>query len=127
MEILECLFAFAPLDISVTHEFKGFMSRVLFGFLFAPAAALAYYVAIEMNLHHKMLVVIGTALVHKHIAQTFLGILLDYLLKQGLVILAAVEIRVFQLFKNEFHNEFPRFFHAAVEKDRRNESFKSVG
>ena len=50
------------------------MSCLLFGFLFTSSAALAYYIAVQMNLNNKMLVMVGAAFGYKNILKFFAGV-----------------------------------------------------
>ena len=88
----------------IAHQLQCFPCRLLLRLFFAPAAALADDIAVEMNLHHKVLVVVGTALADEDVFEPLAGVLLHDLLQGRLVILDLFLLGIFDSGNDEVEN-----------------------
>ena len=93
--------------------FNGSTGGCLLSTLFAGTGALSYNLAVEGDLHRKLLIVIRTGLADQLVTKHLIFLLLHKLL-QGRFIILVVELAHRHIAQDKLADELPGCFHAAV-------------
>ena len=111
----------------VTHEPQRFSGGLLLGFLLAAAPARTDDIGMQADLHLEHLVVIRPRLALQDIVQPFLRIVLDNLLKGGLVVLEMAAALVGRLLLQIGQDKRPHRLQPAVEINCGDHRLEGVG
>lgn len=109
----------------ISHKAYSLFCGALLRFLLALTLTRAYYLTVQKHIRRKLLVMCLSAFVTYLIGNTFLRVLLDYLLQYRLVI-SEQEFTRAQLVKRRYKRQYeiPCRFKSAVKIYRRNKRLK---